>query len=85
MTAKIPGPWVYEAACAGMDPELFFPERGDSASVRKAREVCDRCPVQLECRRYATRARERWGIWGGTSFNERSGKTGRIAARRKAS
>lgn len=37
------------ALCAQTDPELFFPERGDLGSSRRARAVCGRCEVRAEC------------------------------------
>jgi WhiB family redox-sensing transcriptional regulator len=59
--------WVADAACRGMDPALFFPERGESAKVPKA--VCAGCPVQAECRDYG--AGEREGVWGGLTAHDR--------------
>lgn len=57
------------ANCIGMDPELFFPERGQS--TREARECCRRCDVQAECLAYALNNDEKFGIWGGTSERQR--------------
>lgn len=57
------------AACQGVDPDLFFPERG--ASVVEAKKVCDSCPIQKECLEYALAVNEKHGIWGGTSERER--------------
>jgi hypothetical protein len=39
------------ALCAQVDPELFFPEKGDRAARRAARRVCGRCAVQDPCAR----------------------------------
>ena len=61
-------PWKLKAACMGMDPELFFPERGQSTS--QARKTCRSCPVQKECRNYAIVHHERFGIWGGLTARE---------------
>ncbi len=36
--------WQDEANCLGVDPDLFFPERG--ASTREAKEVCQGCVVK---------------------------------------
>jgi len=33
--------WQARANCMGVDPDLFFPERG--ASTREAKEVCRGC------------------------------------------
>ena len=39
--------WQDYANCLGVDPDLFFPERG--ASTREAKEVCRGCVVREEC------------------------------------
>lgn len=61
--------WMANAACAGVDPDLFFPERGDS--TREAKALCRRCDAQSDCLDYALTQGERFGIWGGTSERER--------------
>ena len=61
--------WHEQAACRGLDPELFFPHRGESTA--QACAVCHRCPVQLLCREHALLKPERFGIWGATSERER--------------
>lgn len=61
--------WQERANCLGVDPELFFPERG--ASTREAKAVCAGCAVRLECLEYALRNHEKFGIWGGLSERER--------------
>ncbi len=53
----------------GVDPDLFFPERG--ASTREAKEVCRGCVVREECLDYAITNGEKFGIWGGMSERER--------------
>ncbi len=53
-----------------MDPEIFFPERGESCD--EARAVCSTCPVSKECLIYAyTESPRVLGIWGGTSDRQR--------------
>ena len=47
--------WQALANCLGVDPDLFFPERG--ASTREAKEVCRACVVREEC--FGVRHRER--------------------------
>ena len=61
--------WRNQANCMGVDPDLFFPERG--ASTREAKEVCRGCVVQQECLEYALANSEKFGIWGGLSERER--------------
>ena len=47
MTFTEPPDWHQHAACAGMDPDLFFP--GQGVSLTYARQVCAGCPVKTEC------------------------------------
>lgn len=61
--------WQAYANCLGVDPDLFFPERG--ASTREAKAVCSRCVVRTECLEYALNNAEKFGIWGGLSERER--------------
>jgi WhiB family redox-sensing transcriptional regulator len=61
--------WQEEANCLGVDPDLFFPERG--ASTREAKAVCAGCEVRVDCLEYALANGEKFGIWGGLSERER--------------
>lgn len=61
--------WQRQANCMGVDPDLFFPERG--ASTREAKEVCRGCVVREDCLEYALTNGEKFGIWGGLSERER--------------
>ncbi len=61
--------WRNYANCLGVDPDLFFPERG--ASSREAKEVCRGCVVKEECLEFALQSGEKFGIWGGKSERER--------------
>ena len=61
--------WQERANCLGVDPDLFFPERG--ASTREAKGVCRGCEVKDECLEYALAHGEKFGIWGGLSERER--------------
>ena len=67
--AVVAGAWQDEANCLGVDPDLFFPERG--ASTREAKEVCRGCVVREECLEFALANGEKFGIWGGMSERER--------------
>lgn len=49
---------------------LFFPGRGDNETVRRALEVCERCPVIDDCLRFAV-ATNASGVWGGTTEKQR--------------
>jgi WhiB family redox-sensing transcriptional regulator len=81
-TRRLPGPnadlwdWQLRGACRGMDSSFFFHpdgERGPSRANREARakSICQRCPVLVQCRRHALAVREPYGIWGGLSESER--------------
>ncbi|MHB1781726.1 MAG: WhiB family transcriptional regulator [Acidimicrobiales bacterium] len=61
--------WQFRANCMGVDPELFFPERG--SSTREAKEVCRGCVVRDDCLDFAIANGEKFGIWGGMSERER--------------
>jgi WhiB family transcriptional regulator, redox-sensing transcriptional regulator len=54
--------WRDQAACSGMDVDLFYPERG--ATAPEAKRICRWCPVRIECLNYALRTDERYGVWG---------------------
>src|SRR5215471_8341935 len=61
--------WQAQANCMGVDPDLFFPERG--GSTREAKEVCRGCVVREDCLEYALANGEKFGICGGMSERER--------------
>lgn len=61
--------WLQRANCTGVDPDLFFPERG--SSTREAKEVCRGCVVREDCLDYAIARNEKFGIWGGLSERDR--------------
>ncbi|HBX08383.1 MULTISPECIES: WhiB family transcriptional regulator [Candidatus Neomicrothrix] len=61
--------WQLEANCLGVDPDLFFPERG--ASTKEAKAVCKGCVVREDCLEFALQNGEKFGIWGGLSERER--------------
>lgn len=61
--------WQAHGNCRGVDPNLFFPERGES--TRDAKAVCAGCAVRDECLEHALSRPEKFGIWGGLSERER--------------
>jgi WhiB family redox-sensing transcriptional regulator len=72
-TSALPAPalagWRYRAACRGIDLNVFFPGRGESAEP--ARQICAGCPVRQPCLDYAITNRITHGIWGGLTERER--------------
>lgn len=67
--------WLDSAACADEDPDVFFPVGTTGPAmddVEAAKEVCRRCPVIMECLRWAVATEQTTGVWGGTSEVERA-------------
>lgn len=72
-------PWMARAKCRGVNPELFYPNRGgESVAVAdRAKQCCNGqdggppCVVRMACLEYALANRERFGVWGGKSERER--------------
>ncbi|MDQ2876523.1 MAG: WhiB family transcriptional regulator [Actinomycetota bacterium] len=69
------GTWQDSAACAGADPDAWFPAKGHPTAY--AKRVCAGCPVRPECLDYALdfergMGREtRHGVWGGLAPDQR--------------
>lgn len=62
--------WRAQAACRGLDSEVFFPD-DDGEESELAKKVCGSCEVQDSCLSYALRNREKGGVWGGATERER--------------
>jgi WhiB family redox-sensing transcriptional regulator len=58
-----------DRACAGEDPEIFFPQH--AADVAEAKAICDLCPHVQPCLEWALDTRQMHGIWAGTTGDER--------------
>jgi len=54
-----------QAACRGVDPELFFAEKNESDKTNEAKMICFGCPVRVECDDYRARSGTKHGVWGG--------------------
>lgn len=67
--------WMDDAACAGHDPEIFFPVSESGAAgllqISEAKDICAHCPVAQECLDWALQTRQPDGVWGGKSTGER--------------
>ncbi|MFC8450604.1 WhiB family transcriptional regulator [Kitasatospora sp. NPDC057223] len=59
------------AACTTADPDLFFPEPGDTFAERRAKAICAACPVWAACLAGAIDRAEPVGIFGGLNEQER--------------
>jgi WhiB family redox-sensing transcriptional regulator len=75
--------WRLDAACADVDPELFFPETGQVPQAAAAKEVCAGCAVRGPCLQAALhgpQARDdHTGIFAGTTARERVALRGRAS------
>ncbi|MEC3920317.1 WhiB family transcriptional regulator [Nocardia sp. CDC160] len=68
-------PWQSFGSCRGMDSAVFFHPDGERGRARVARErrakqICNRCPVMDQCRAYALATKQSYGIWGGMSEHD---------------
>ena len=66
--------WRLNAACRQVDPELFFPigTTGPAIDqVGQAKGICQGCPVREACLGWALRNQIAFGIWGGTTEEDR--------------
>ena len=61
--------WSQHAECYGVDPDVFFPQRGQS--LKPALSNCGPCTVRDKCLEYALERGEKHGVWGGASERER--------------
>jgi WhiB family transcriptional regulator, redox-sensing transcriptional regulator len=75
--------WRLDAACADVDPELFFPEPGHVPQAAAAKAVCAGCAVRGPCLQAALhgpQARDdHTGIFAGTTARERVRLRGRAS------
>jgi WhiB family redox-sensing transcriptional regulator len=66
--------WRSAAACLLADPDLFFPISSAGPGERqiaRAKTICARCPVRQECLEFALGQGLAYGIWGGTTPEDR--------------
>lgn len=77
--------WTEHAACRYHPKDWWFPKEGqyESVDARKARSICQTCPVRKECGDYAERNNEMFGIWGGVSSHERNRRRREINQRNR--
>jgi len=64
-----PDHWQERSACYGLDPEVFFPTTEEEAGL--ALSYCGVCPVKAVCLAWALQNGERYGVWGGTTEQQR--------------
>ncbi len=67
---EAPPDWHRQAACKDVpDPDIFYPERGQTDDEAKA--ICGDCPVRAPCLEWALETDEPFGIWGALTARER--------------
>jgi WhiB family redox-sensing transcriptional regulator len=67
-----------KAICAEIDPDLFYPAKGQDAGAAKA--VCRSCEARLPCLELALSTGDREGIFGGFSDRPRREIARRVRA-----
>jgi WhiB family redox-sensing transcriptional regulator len=74
--------WRSASACRHANPDLFFPvataASGQAAQIAAAKAICAGCPVRSQCLEFAQANQLTYGIWGGTTPEDR------VRARRRA-
>jgi WhiB family redox-sensing transcriptional regulator len=66
--------WRAAGACLRADPDLFFPISSAGRAIiqiAQAKAICARCPVRRQCLEFARAHEPVYGIWGGTTLEER--------------
>jgi WhiB family redox-sensing transcriptional regulator len=66
--------WRKDAACRASSPDLFFPVGTVGAAlteIESAKAVCSGCAVREACLEFAMVTNQEFGVWGGTSEDER--------------
>lgn len=59
-------------ACRDVDPAVLHPDSDAPQDVARARTLCARCDVRLECLAFSLRTDNLDGIWGGLTAGERA-------------
>jgi WhiB family redox-sensing transcriptional regulator len=66
--------WRSAGACLSADPDLFFPISSAGPGERqiaRAKMICGGCQVRQECLDFALAHDQLYGIWGGTTPEDR--------------
>ena len=75
--------WRLDAACATVDPELYFPDPGQAPQAAAAKAVCAGCTVRGPCLEAALHGpqahQDHSGIFAGTTASERVALRGRAS------
>ena len=60
--------WSNQAACRETDPDEMFVQ---GAAQNRVKQICNGCPVKMECLADALDNRIEFGVWGGMTERER--------------
>jgi WhiB family transcriptional regulator, redox-sensing transcriptional regulator len=66
--------WRSAGACRSAEPDLFFPISSVGPAERqieRAKKICSGCAVRRECLEFALSHDQVYGIWGGTTPEDR--------------
>ena len=66
--------WRSAGACLSADPDLFFPISSVGPAeqqIARAKQICAGCGVRRECLDFALSHNSIYGIWGGTTAEDR--------------
>ena len=71
---KYPADWRSAGSCLTADPDLFFPISSAGPAeqqIARAKVICAGCGVRRECLEFALAQGQVYGIWGGTTSEDR--------------
>ena len=77
MSGSLSTEWHDAANCRGDAGRDFYPPFGGErkrdrvAREQRAKAVCASCGVRPQCLEHAIESGERYGVWGGLTFDER--------------
>ena len=66
--------WRAAGACLTADPDLFFPISASGPAekqISRAKAICASCGVREQCLEFAMSHDQVYGIWGGTTPEDR--------------
>jgi WhiB family redox-sensing transcriptional regulator len=66
--------WRAAGACLNADPDLFFPISSAGPAqqqIARAKVICAGCEVRRQCLEFALAHDQAYGIWGGTTSEDR--------------
>jgi len=68
------GGWWDDAACFGKatrEHDPWHPAGEKPETVAEAKQICSGCPVRAECLDWALEENPRWGVYAGTTTEQR--------------